>query len=361
MENNRIERAFFFLLKSGLWGENIWEADLFPLSAEEWSAVYARAVEQTVEGLLYDGLLLLAPENLPPRQMRQKWSVSVDRIERSNRLSNDIIAEQHIFFMTHGLCPILLKGQGVAVAYGAPQHRVCGDIDWYFDKRRHFDLAQLQLTKKGVPTLGRGSPVYLWKGYETDLHDRLFDFHNPFSKNLLKQIRADFPDTTLTIGGREIAVLAPQIQVVQITAHILKHSLSFGIGLRQFCDLAALYDKYGAKLDGKRLELLYSDLGVINWISAVHQLLVDYIGLPADKLPFASNTMDSGLSIIDEVWHGGNFGFTDTSYIKETEGPYIVRKNKTGMLLRRLTKYFSHAPKEALWFPFIHLLNKRKR
>ncbi|WP_257088551.1 nucleotidyltransferase family protein [Sphingobacterium sp. E70] len=151
--------------------------------------------------------------------------------------------------------------------------------------------------------------------------------------------------------------MAPQVQVLQVAAHILKHSLAFGVGLRQFCDLASLYNNYSAELEGERLNQIYNRLGLSRWFTAVHQLLVDNIGLRKEKLPFPVSKTPSSLAIIDEVWTVGNFGFHDTSNMEKIEGDYMLRKNRTATLTKRLLKYFPYVPKEAFWFPFIHFFN----
>jgi hypothetical protein len=359
MDNN-IEKAFFYLLKMGLWPKEKHNDKFYPLSEEEWGILYKRANEQTVEAIIYDGILLLSPENLPPRLLQIKWSVQVDRIERSNQLTNKLIAEQYIFFAAHGLRPVLLKGQGVAATYANPLHRVCGDIDWYFESKKELALAHFRLKERGIPRLGARSGVYLWKGIEMDLHDRLFDLYNPFSKKILERMRADFPDTTLMIDGNQIPILAPDVQLLQVTAHILKHSLAFGIGLRQFCDLASLYSKYAVELNIKRLEYTYGRLGLTRWIAQVHQLLVSNIGLSKNDLPFSIDEAASSLAILDEVWGSGNFGYYDVSNAQNIAGKYIIRKNRTHTMMRRFLKYFPYVPKEAFWFPLMHFFDRIK-
>lgn len=361
MKNTKIQAAFLFLLRSGLWGKKQQhnEKQFFPLSDAEWSGLYRRANEQTVQGIVYDGLLCLDKDHLPPRQLQIKWSVQIDRIERSHRRTNSQIAEQYAFFKKRKLRPLLLKGQGVAESYRFPEHRVCGDIDWYFETTRQCTLAGLHLIKNRIPRVHVGGQVYRWTASEMDLHDRLFDLHNPFCKRLLNQYRKDFPDTTLSISGQDVAVLAPQVQVVQVTAHILKHSLAFGIGLRQFCDLASLYHRYRHLLDGVRLEQLYRRIGLLRWIAPVHQFLVNELGLAKDKLPFTSPAGGSGMDILQEVWQSGNFGFYDEAYVQRIDGTFLARKGRTEAILRRIVRYFPYVPKEAFWFPIIHFLNRR--
>ncbi|MFC3353466.1 nucleotidyltransferase family protein [Sphingobacterium zeae] len=361
MKNTKIQAALLFLLRGGLWGkkQQHHEKQLFPLSDAEWSGVYRRAHEQTVEGIVYDGLLCLDKVHLPPRQLQIKWSVQIDRIERSHRRMNSQIAEQYAFFTKRDLRPLLLKGQGVAASYRMPQHRVCGDIDWYFETKRECTLAGLHLIKNCIPRIDAGGQIYRWATSEMDLHDRLFDFYNPFCKDILTQYRSDFPDTTLAFSGQEVPVLSPQVQVMQVTAHILKHSLAFGIGLRQFCDLAALYQRYQHLLDGMRLEQLYRRIGLLRWIAAVHQFLVDELGLSKAYLPFTSPTGSAGIDILQDVWQSGNFGFYDEAYVQHAEGAFLVRKRAPQAMVRRLLRYFPYAPKEAFWFPIIHFFNRR--
>lgn len=361
MESTSIQAAFFFLLRCGLWGkkQSAHEKELFPLSEAEWYVLYRRANEQTVQGIVYDGLLCLEKDNLPPRQLQLKWSVQIDRIERSHNRNNSMIAQQHAFFTKRQLRPLLLKGQGVAASYRLPQHRVCGDIDWYFESRRQCTLAGLHLIKNSIPRIDAGGQVYRWADTEMDLHDRLFDFYNPFSKAVLKRYRGDFPDTTLKIAGQQVAVLAPQVQIIQVTAHILKHSLAFGVGLRQFCDLAALYHSYRHLLDGARLEKLYRRIGLLRWIAPVHQFLVHELGLATEKLPFLSPTTASRMDILQDVWDSGNFGFYDEAYVQRVDGDSVARKNRAEALLRRIVRYFPYAPKEAFWFPIIHFFYRR--
>ncbi|WP_293879967.1 nucleotidyltransferase family protein [Sphingobacterium sp. UBA1498] len=362
MKNTKIQAAFLFLLRSGLWGkpQQGKEKQLFPLSEAEWGGLYRRANEQTVEGIVYDGLLLLEKDHLPSRQLQLKWSVQIDRIERSHHRNNSHIADQYAFFTKRNLRPLLLKGQGVAASYRIPQHRVCGDIDWYFESQHQCTLAGLHLIKNNIPRVDTGGQVYRWAAGEMDLHDRLFDLYNPFCKAVLKQYRREFPDTTLSISGQDVAVLAPQVQVIQVTAHILKHSLAFGIGLRQFCDLAALYHHSRHLLDGARLEKLYRQVGVLDWIASVHQFLVNELGLAKEKLPFSSPTRSSGIDILQEVWQSGNFGFYDQDYVKHIDGVLVGRKNRAEAILQRVVRYFPYVPKEAFWFPIIHFLNRRE-
>lgn len=69
-----IRAAFLSLLRAGLWGSASYcnlggsnpGSGYFPLTGEEWEIIYLLARRQTVEGLVYDGILRLPVPLLPP-------------------------------------------------------------------------------------------------------------------------------------------------------------------------------------------------------------------------------------------------------------------------------------------------------
>src|SRR5690606_40022739 len=64
---------------------------------------------------------------------------------------------------------------------------------------------------------------------------RLFDIRSLFKISYLKKLEDAYrtQQQTVLIGDQAITLLAPELQILQVNIHILKHLLSFGIGLRQ--------------------------------------------------------------------------------------------------------------------------------
>ena len=112
----KIRNAFFTLLRAGLWGETP-DGSCFPLQEKEWNLLYGQARKQTVEGIVYDGLLLLPDPYFPPRAVLLLWTAGVDALERRNKRMNRVIGEQNRWFEENGIEAWLLKGQGVAACY----------------------------------------------------------------------------------------------------------------------------------------------------------------------------------------------------------------------------------------------------
>lgn len=358
--SDQLRDIFFQLLKIGLWGN--FHKLYKHLTEDEWDQIYNVAIKHTVEGIIYDSFKFLEEEFLPPQSLRLKWAIRIDHIERHNAKMNAVLVEQYQSFTELGINPVLQKGQGVARCYDIPSHRISGDIDWCFEdggyaiarnflKERELDI---------VDTAGF-SLAYKWKGIDIEHHKNLFDFRSPLKSRFLKTIEKYYRSKQLTIeiNSVPIRLLAPELQMLQVNGHILKHLISFGMGLRQFCDSAKLYAYYYRDVDNQALLKIYKNAGILKWIYLLHEMLIKYIGLPEAYLPFEQPKSIDVKWMLEEVWHGGNFGYYDDRY---KDGKIIKTVSSHPNGARRLwdnfKRYFPYAPQEAFFFPIIHIYSK---
>lgn len=360
---DRVGKAFFSLLRAGLWKQSVDMLGCFPLSEEEWQALYRIACQQTVEGIVFDGVQSMEPTLLPPKKLLLLWLVRVEKLERRNRRMNTVLAEQALFFGSCDIKPMLLKGQGIAARYAEPLRRVCGDIDWCFSSKDDYHKANRQIKAKGMEwhKMAGKSIWYRWKGIEVEHHQQIFDIHNPFVRGYLKEFEQEEQQRQLelVVQGQSIMLPSPTAQLLQVNAHILKHLLSFGIGLRQLCDAARLYHAYHTPVDAARLRSVYAKTGILKWISVLHRLLVDYLGLPPDNLPFRLDARWDADWMMEEIWTAGNFGFHDGRYVDIQNGGKRVDKRKR--LWNNFLRYLPYAPMEAISFPVTHLFSRISR
>lgn len=123
-------------------------------------------------------------------------------------------------------------------------------------------------------------------------------------------------------------LLAPNEDVVYVFTHILQHFYMGGIGIRQICDWCRLLWTYRDSLNHGLLETRLRNMGLTTEWKAFGAFAVDYLGMPAEAMPFYSNSRkwkrkaDRVCSFILEV---GNFGHNrDHSYFEKY--PYLIRK-----------------------------------
>ena len=149
---NKTDNVFFELLKAGLWGEaganlNVLEtsgtserarADLNLNEGVTWEKVYQLAQEQSVQGLVLQGIemvqgswLKVHGSPLVPKVLLLQWIGEVQVIEQRNKEMNAFIADLIDKLRKADIYALLVKGQGIAQCYEKPLWRCSGDIDLF--------------------------------------------------------------------------------------------------------------------------------------------------------------------------------------------------------------------------------------
>ncbi|MBB6130779.1 nucleotidyltransferase family protein [Mucilaginibacter lappiensis] len=353
--DSRVQRAFILLLRAGLWNSTIDSFDGFLLSYTEWSELYQMAITQTVEGLVFDAITKLPGQYQPPKEVVVKWVVRVDAIERENVKKKEVTVEIAGLFKAHHIDVTLLKGSSLAVYYTKPLLRLSGDVDLYFNDINAFKQAN-QLIKQRGTDIGIGalrSTFYDWRDCEIEHHSKLIDIVNPFQKSYLKKLEKQETTNRILINLNGMKISSPSLLIthIQVNAHILKHFLGFGIGLRQFCDVARLYLNTSKSLNGEELKSHYKKLGIYRWMELIHCFLVDQLGLNAEFLPYQIKRYEDSKWLMNDVIAVGNFGFHGSGFVNGLQKQDEKRYAKSWVVLPRLLRAQSYARYEALWFP----------
>lgn len=360
-EGLKVRNAFFTLLRAGLWGE-LPDTGCFPLQEKEWNLLYLQARKQTVEGLLYDGILRLPEHYFPSRALLIKWTAEVDALERRNKCMNRVIGELDRWFKENGVEAWLLKGQGLADCYEQPLHRSCGDIDWYFPHRQDYEKVRCLLKEKAVRLEEQAgfSLAYSWNGFLIEHHRRLLDIHNPLVSGYLRQIIKEESARVVVWeeAGMKVRLPSPVLTHLLVNAHILKHMLAFGIGLRQLCDSARVCFRYHDVDGGMKLEKIYRKIGLYRWIQLVNHLLIKELGMPGSCSPFPLSVSTKAGWILEEIWQGGNFGFYDQRFETKQSEPWKKRTHVWQQWLHRTGFHFRYVPWETCWFPVVQVYSR---
>ena len=348
----KIQRAFFTLVRSGLWNREVDDTTCFPLSAAEWKEVWNQAVRQSVRGTLYQGISLLPEEWLPAEDLMMLWMVDIERIERRNRHMNQALAELMQYMQRLDIHPLVLKGQGVAQFYVHPLSRECGDIDLYFpnpaEERRAIEWVRKQGAK--VVTEADGTHAYRFKGIEIEHHVKALDLFAPRIQPYLKEQMLQRA-VAQAIEGEEnltIPVLAPLVDLLSLNAHILKHSMGHGIGLRQFCDLARAYHSLYSKVDGEALRACYQRCGILSWSQLLHSFLVRQLGLSKTELPYREEWFPPCEMLLERVLNDGNFGKYAEERMVNNPSVWKRKLNTALSFVRHFRFSLKYAPHEAL-------------
>ena len=327
-------QALFALLRAGLWG--IFDeaaASAFPLSAGEWERVFTLARQQTVTGIAFRGLDFLPDEAAPPMGIMAKWMAHADRIEQSNRVMNETVAKLYGHFASAGVEAVLQKGQGVAAMYPEPLLRECGDIDLYFPGHDGISDPLAGIDGAVRERQPDDSWVYVVDGIIVEHHTDLLDIQSPRAKRYVKRLIEEKGfETVVTGDGVEVLVPAPEVNLLLLSSHILKHAFGVGIGLRQFCDYAVARRYYEGRVNEEEMREIWRMTGLEKWQGLLEGFLVKKTGV-----------------LLDIVLKGGNFGV----YSKDRENvprARWARKVQTfKALMGNIGFAFRYAPGEWFW------------
>lgn len=355
-----VRAALLALLRGGLWEQDVKPHSCFPLSRDGWEEVFLLSKQQTVTGVAFRGLHHLPDGMLPPESLLLRWMAAADGIERKNKEMNLALDSLLTLFARHGLHPILQKGQGLASLYAYPLLRECGDIDLYFVGEKEFESASDSIQAQGIRLVRKAdsSLMYSWHGVPVEHHIRLVDLYHPHHRHPKTGSAWGFRDMVLpAASGLRVTVPAPSLNLLLQYAHILKHALGRGIGLRQLCDLALSCDKWHTEVHPAILREACRQSGLGKWVPLLHTFLTDCLGLAPDRLPYPEAAPDAR-PLLDIIWRGGNFGQQKGS---PSVQPAMLRKVQTADAFRRNLCFALHyAPKEAFGL-FTNLLKGQAR
>lgn len=351
------EREFLELLKAGLWGSQL---DLSVFGKDtDWDVVYQLAKEQTVIGVITDGLSALPKENHGARPTMMQFFARTMNLEDENRRMNSFVPQLMTQLERKGVHSMLLKGAGVATCYRQPLHRVVGDIDLLVMDAEEYQKARtlMLMIAEEVENedVGRKHSTFRYKGMTIEIHGN-------FRFNINKQCRLHTPawkKNRLAEGGRHIeegllkgAILPPvQFDVLFIFAHLLAHYIGGGIGLRQVSDWLVFLKEHIAKINLQILEEDLDFLGLRKYWEVFGAMAVDQLGFPEELMPlYNKKNIKKGRIVLQNIFKTGNFGTKQKQeQLKEGANP-IAKKAVTfwgqiPVYARNLRVF----PKDTLW------------
>ena len=349
----------FEILRSELWGTSL---SFSQLSHHEFEELMEMAGEQTVTGLVGDCLIKNGVKL--EREDALGLYAKMKAIEKANARVNENLVSFVNFMERKEIDYIIVKGQVAGSIYPNPNARMSGDVDLYFVGDNYTKIKGLveQRLGKQLSKLSDGKHV------EFEVNGVIFELHNKLSR-LATRKHQEYWDQmidnailkgtdTVTIAGKEIKTLSATYNALYIFVHLFYHMTASGVGLRQLCDWAMvlsnnvnvnpnLNPNKKSSLNREDLGGSLKELGYLKAYKAMGAFLVEYLGLPEEKFPFALTDKDRKWveTIKKNILKRGNFGRSG----RKVKNIGVLHSIETGYLnmVQTLT-FYRLAPKEVL-------------
>lgn len=317
--------TFFSLLRSGMYGTPIPESEL-PESID-WKAVHTLARKHAVVGIIIDSVQFL-PERLRPSAATcAKMSKFAMGLIQANLILDKTAARLVAFFKQHDVDGVLLKGQGVARYYRAPQMRQSGDIDFYVGKtlyKKAVDLCKQNLIDEGsISSECEQHYSFNMSGVLIELHRLASRVYLPFrdkrfQKWIVEELEHSPGRRRLTVDNTDITLPSYDFDAIFIFYHAWRHyAMEGGVGLRQLCDWSMIFHTHGSDIDRQRLVENIKRFGMTNGWKLFACIAVSHLGVSEDMIPLYDPTYrKKSEKVLEEILEGGNFG----NYSKNVSG-----------------------------------------
>ena len=364
LDNN--QKAFFALVKAGLWEK---EVRLASFKTIDFNEIYRLAEEQAVVGLVAAGIEHVVDKKVP-QEVALMFVGNALQLEQRNIAMNEFVAKLFEKLYKEQLNALLIKGQGIAQYYERPLWRAVGDVDLLIEERQ-YENGKVCLAKYG--TIADEEEITR-KHIGYSINNWLVELHGSFRSNCWKKLDKKIDtiqeeafkfgsDRLWDNNGKGIPMPTIDNDVIFVFTHILQHFFKGGIGLRQICDLSRFLYKNKNSIDTTTLFFRLCNMELMSEWRAFGVVSVEYLGMPSDYWPFYSSKRKwerKAAKIVKIIIETGNFGHNrDMSYINKY--PFVMRKMTS---LWRSTKdrirqcFIFPADSARVW---IHMFNTRTK
>ncbi len=254
-----MKSLFLYFLRVGLWGEAEGPCPE-SLPEETWRELFRMSCEQAVCGVWVDGVSQTACR--PPERLWTQWIFHTARIGQMNRWLRQVEERWLENLRGQGMEGEVFKGSSAGRWYRKPLLRCYGDIDLVVWKGWERLAGYLQAA--GYRCVPEGGSWAMQDGQASiEWHPCREFVYNPWiNGRLQRMLRADRT--------------GPELYVVCLILHLRRHVLTYGIGLKQVCDVAVMLRR--APLDFGRLASLLQALHLADFSGVLFGLLEKYLG-----------------------------------------------------------------------------------
>lgn len=256
----------------------------------DWSAIEDLAMRQGLSAIALDGIEQLPVEIRPSQELLLEWIGEVlQAYEYTYDSYCSTIAEMAVFFNSHGLKMMILKGYACGLDWPKPNHRPCGDIDiWQFGEYKKADA--LLESEKGIKidNSHHHHTVYYWGDYMVENHYDFINVHHHKSnakfEKIFKDLGADDIHYT-EVNGEKVYLPSPNLHALFLLRHATIEFAATGISLRQLLDWAFFVRNHSKEVDWNFVLSVLDEFGMMPAFNIFNAICVEDLGFSSSLFP----------------------------------------------------------------------------
>jgi len=331
-------------------------------SEEDWGRLFQMAEEQAITSFVFPALEILNKYGQkPPMELLYEWIGLAEQVRAQNKLMNREAARLTELFENEGHRTAILKGQANARLYCHTDKgsdlsllRQPGDIDiWVSGGKDRVvqTLRKLHLIDGGMSKYRSAEKaedsyhhIHLRKnenGVDVEVHFRPSSGNqDPFTNRRLQQYLNQEIERENEMVGEGFRVPSLRFALVMQLAHIQRHFIEEGVGMRQIIDYYFLLRKWS--MENEELRVDWRSLGLHHIAGALMWVMKEVLQMDEGWM-IARPDEKRGRMLLDIIMAGGNFGH----FSPEIQQGFSV----SGSLKYRLEKYkmLRFDSREAIW------------
>ena len=330
------------LLLITLGRETSFEKDPTP---DVWKRVYQTVCRQAMVGTMNEGVHRLPAHQMPPEDLLKEWDASTEKVARIYHRHEEHVKELEALLERLGLHGCILKGTGLAHLYPDPERRMCGDIDLWIDGKRDDIIKAFR--DADIPVydiIYQEAKAGIFLDTEVEIHFHPSKMYNPFSN---ARLQCFFKKNAPFRADAAITYPDARFNAVFCMAHMFRHYLEGGIGMRQMLDYYYVLRNL-APSDREPVMMVLRRLGMKRFTASVMTSMWYNFGLEEEYL-LCPCDMKHGKKLVNDTFAMGNFGVNDKrNYSFEGESSWARFRRKNSRVFSNLRYY----PREVFWSPF---------
>ena len=283
------DRDYFTLMHAALFG------GLAQLGGSpDWAGIMRVAQHHATDALVADVASRMKGDDKPSDEMLSRMK----KLMMGN-LVNQLELKQILLMALKalrekGIEPVLLKGFALAQLYPNPSLRQFGDNDLFVGRQQFHDACSVLRGLSG--SYNWGEEIDIGRHYNIEfgrhpmeVHRVSVDVIDPKEQAIYDDIEQDGLEVhrqSIVYTGAALTIPSQEFMVFFTFLHAWEHFLTTGVGWRQLSDVAMALHVYKGQLDLPKLHSWMVSMHLMEPWKAFGGLLVEYLGLPSDEMPF---------------------------------------------------------------------------